>query len=579
MKNFNDLIADPSFQLGASLLGQSGNPNAMASAFANMRAINQLKQERELAQQRLAQEGSYQQGELDLGKQRNSIAEKQYARENDMTQQQINNMLRQQMMQQNFFRAIAPRLGLDPSLFAMPQGGQQPMQPPSPQAPPIPPAAMPGGEPPRFVPQLPGGAQIEQIPTPPAQPFRGGNPAQSYPTSATPASILDNLAQVESSGNPRAVNPQSGAMGMYQFMPSTVAALRKQGVTFDPFNPQQARQAADYYLAQLYSKHGSWEKALADYGGFKTKDPTNYVSRVMAGTAAPPAQQTGAQAQPMPNQGLDLAQIGAAAAMMGIPGGSGLIEVGKMQQPQNVPAGSYQRNPVTGETNFVGDPYREHTLKNEDTRLGLEQQRLGMEASKNQREAAQSTLALAEGNRKLTREYATDTMGYQNMMDKLDSVQHLAQDTLSSPGLKYNTGGYGALGIGRIPGTEAHNAFVNIEQLKSKMKIELMQELKSLSKSGSTGMGQMSDAEGKTLETYWANLDRAQTEPQMRKAITEIANWARGAQQRYTQQYGTIYGKDAQDVITRATRGAPLGAPAPTGGVMSLDDYIKKHSQ
>lgn len=571
MKTFNDLIADPSFQLGASLLGQSGNPNAMRSALENMRAINQLKQERELAQQRLSQEGSYQQGELALGKERNTIAKQQYERENAMTQQQIDKMIRQQTMQENFFRAIAPKLGMDPTMF----GGQQPIQPPSPQSPPIPPAATPGGMAPQFVPRLPGGAQIEQIPTPPARPFQGANPAQSYPTSATPASILDNLAQVESSGNPRAVNPQSGAMGMYQFMPQTVAALRKQGITFDPFNPQQARQAADFYLAQLYGQHGSWEKALAAYGGFKTKDPTNYVSRVMAGTAAPPAQQTGAQAQPMPNPGLDLAQIGAAAGMMGIPGAQGLIEVGKMQQPQNVPAGSYQRNPVTGETNFVGDPYREHTLRNEDTRLGLEQQRVAMEGSKAQRETAQADLALKEGNRKMTREYATDTMGYQNMMDKLHSVAGLAKDTLASPGLKYNTGAYGALGLGHIPGTAAHDAFVNLEQLKAKMKIELMQELKSLSKSGSTGMGQMSDAEGKTLENYIADLDRAQTEPQMRKAIANIQHWAEGAQQRYTQQYGTIYGNDARDVIQRATRTAPQA----TQGAMSLDDYIKKHSK
>lgn len=59
--------------------------------------------------------------------------------------------------------------------------------------------------------------------------------------SARPGTIvtdahLDALRQIESSNNPNAVNQDSGAMGAYQFMPSTVAQLAKQGIKFDPFN-------------------------------------------------------------------------------------------------------------------------------------------------------------------------------------------------------------------------------------------------------------------------------------------------------------------------------------------------------
>jgi hypothetical protein len=105
------------------------------------------------------------------------------------------------------------------------------------------------------------------------------NKAQSY---GTPARLLDNTIQVESSGNPHAINRESGAMGIGQFMPDTVAMLHKQGVEFNPFNPIEARAAMDYYISTLSKKHGGdYSKAMAEYGGFKTKDPSQYLSKVL----------------------------------------------------------------------------------------------------------------------------------------------------------------------------------------------------------------------------------------------------------------------------------------------------------
>jgi hypothetical protein len=106
----------------------------------------------------------------------------------------------------------------------------------------------------------------------------------------TPTNILDGLQRVESGGNAYAINPQTKAMGPYQFMPETVAALHQKGVKFDPFDPVQARDAADMYMSQLAKQHqGDYSKALAQYGGFKTKDPSNYVNAVMGARAVPAA--------------------------------------------------------------------------------------------------------------------------------------------------------------------------------------------------------------------------------------------------------------------------------------------------
>jgi hypothetical protein len=129
-------------------------------------------------------------------------------------------------------------------------------------------------------------------------PTGGFDPTKSY---GTPAKLLDNLQAEESSGNPLAVNKQTQAMGPYQFTPSTVAMLRSQGVKFDPFDPQQARNAADYYIQQLKQQNGgTYQGALKAYGGFKTADPSQYIAKAMSGVPPEPTMpgQSNSGAQP-----------------------------------------------------------------------------------------------------------------------------------------------------------------------------------------------------------------------------------------------------------------------------------------
>jgi hypothetical protein len=110
--------------------------------------------------------------------------------------------------------------------------------------------------------------------------------------------LLDSLRRVESGKDRFAINKETKAMGPYQFMPETVQMLHKQGIEFNPFNEQQAREAAKTYLGQLVERNkGDVNKALAQYGGFVTKDPSKYVSNVLGGAKetpqAAPAASTG----------------------------------------------------------------------------------------------------------------------------------------------------------------------------------------------------------------------------------------------------------------------------------------------
>jgi len=139
------------------------------------------------------------------------------------------------------------------------------------------------------------GEQVQPAPT--AAPV---SPAPAKPTSfGTPSALLDNLKLTESSNNALAVNPEKKAMGAYQFTPDTAAMLHKQGFKFNPFDEQESRSAADFYLQKLLKENGgNWNKTLAAYGGFKTKDPTEYINKVTKGVDLVHAEQPRAATTP-----------------------------------------------------------------------------------------------------------------------------------------------------------------------------------------------------------------------------------------------------------------------------------------
>ena len=126
--------------------------------------------------------------------------------------------------------------------------------------------------------------------------YLGGGKAAAPPSpgrSVVTDQLLDSLKKVESDKDPYALNKQSKAMGAYQFMPETVQMLHKQGMEFNPFNEKQAREAARTYLGQLVDRNGGdVDKALAQYGGFITKNPAEYVGKVKQGAVQPTAAQT-----------------------------------------------------------------------------------------------------------------------------------------------------------------------------------------------------------------------------------------------------------------------------------------------
>jgi membrane-bound lytic murein transglycosylase D len=73
------------------------------------------------------------------------------------------------------------------------------------------------------------------------------------------------LAVAESGFQPQALNARSGAGGMWQFMPTGVYGLARNGWFDERFDPQKSSIAYAKYMKTLYNQFGDWYLAMAAY--------------------------------------------------------------------------------------------------------------------------------------------------------------------------------------------------------------------------------------------------------------------------------------------------------------------------
>lgn len=558
--DFAKLLADPTFQFGASLMSGARQPNSVANAFAASNAqadkVAALKQAQAVQQSQIAQ------NQMEL-----QLAQRKFE------------------MQQQFVKAHPEIFG---GADGSPAGGVSPFGGGA--------QTSPVNSPQTFEP-APQVAPPMQAPSA-AQPIALGGAPTALGNGRVTRALLDSLAQVESSGRAGIVNPASGAAGMYQFMPGTTAQIRKRNPSFDPFNADMARAEAQRMLINLTQKNGgSLEKALASYGGFVTKDPSAYIAKVMRGAGMTPgALQQVAQTQPQPqmdaqapaapgqvplsqgspipvgggmsNAGLDMIRAAAGAGVIGFPGAAQLMEYGKALAPQNVAAGSYQRDPATGAMQYIQDPMASARLKHEGQRIAMEQSKMNADAISNATKSAQEERKMAMDERrtnatveKQTNDTAVkkegDISGYQEVATSMDRLKDTVSALLKHPGLPANTGLTGMAKLYNVT-QEGRDANALLDNVKNKLVIDTLMKMKAVSKNGSSGFGALSEKEGTRLETYISNLSQAQSLPAMKKALRDILTFADQSKSALGDRVKNTYGADALKI--------PTGAAGASGG-------------
>jgi len=226
--------------------------------------------------------------------------------------------------------------------------------------------------------------------------------------------------------------------------------------------------------------------------------------------------------------------------------------------------------PVVGMTQ---DPAQTPQMQLEQQRLALERQNAANNTQRTQADVAKTGQEMQTTEAKRNEGQANATMEYKSMTGNFDRLSQNVDELLQHPGLSLNTGIRGALGMGKIPGTQGADAAALLDTLKNKLVIGTLADLKKSSANGSSGFGQLSDREGARLEGYIADLRGAQTEESMRKALANIKNFAQTSKQNFTDQYNTLYGNASSPNVSAAQGATPQG-----GSAMSLDDYLAKHS-
>lgn len=373
----------------------------------------------------------------------------------------------------------------------------------------------------------------------------------------TPQRVLDNLQHVESGGNPLAMGPDIGngvrAQGAFQFLPSTVKMLGDQGIKFDPFKPQEARDAADFYIQSLVKKNGGdYNKAMAEYGGFKSKDPSSYVGKVLAGS---PESQARANSQLQNQQSVQqqaLTNFGRYTPEVKLEGdGDMSITMKKDYEPEKIGVDIARLNQQGAQHSETEARLRAQQAE-QQRQFGTTETRLNDQFGKTNALAARETLAeeqrtgaqVAKTNQELKVDKAKaqqSTIQYSQTMDRLHDT---AQALLEHSGTDKIVGKYNSMLDPRIhPGNDAMNAAALLDTLKAQTFVQGTLAIRQASPTGA-GVGNQSNEEGNKLESAVARLNRAQTTTQFKNALKDVMDLSEKSKANVTGVYKNAWGED-----------------------------------
>lgn len=323
-----------------------------------------------------------------------------------------------------------------------------------------------------------------------------GAPGAGGGAALTVEALRPHFVAQESGGDYKAINPKSGTLGAYQLKPETAAALAKRlGLAYRPDMLTKDDEASRRYQDALGG--AAIQEAIQAGGGDPTKTFQYYYGGSDASKYGPRTRQ---YAQEMN------ARIGAAA-----PAAGGNAEVAYSSTgapkpskavtnatPEELAAAGYAPG-TAAQKDANGRFVNIKTPSASTTNATVKQQQLEL----SQRKTAQSTA------------------------ENLDRLGKYADGLLNDKALDSAVGNI----YGRIPTGLLGQGAVDFEKklinLKQNIGLTALQQFKSLSATGASGFGNLSNEEGRRLESLFGTLDRASSPTLIRQTLKDITQFVR----------------------------------------------------
>lgn len=374
---------------------------------------------------------------------------------------------------------------------------------------------------------------------------------------------------------------------------NTLAWAESQGANVTQYRAELAK-IPDDSIKQWAFTHGvgadkALEQAIIQLPGGGTAVEPKYALGGMVGAAAPAAAAPVA-AVPMVPQIAGVpgqtdrtkAPVNSALALPapGGPGVSGIAGVPGQTDRTRAPMTNALVPPALGGVSTPSGgkyyppamtPAQQATDTREQQRLQMERERLNLAKTQAEegkvpvgyKKTTSGELEAIKGGPadiKSQAQFAQDTTAYNSATSSMDRLAAAANEVLNHPGLAGAVGLRGVLP--NVPGTAAANAAAQLATLKSQVGFSVLQDMRNASKTGGA-LGNVSNEEGKRLESNLAALDRAQSLEQFQASLKKIVQYTEGAKDRLKNAYELKQGKNIS-AQTSATK------PAATGGVKFL---------
>jgi len=338
------------------------------------------------------------------------------------------------------------------------------------------------------VPNADGGRDV--ITVDPNNP-RGGAPGAGGSAPLTVDTLRPHLVQQESGGNYGAVNKETGALGRYQVMPATARALASRlGMAYRPDMMQGTSAPAMRYQDAIGD--AAMQEAIDNSNGDPRAAASYYYSGDAAAFADPAGNpKTAKYVEDMMGRlsGRPPATEGGARTVYSTSGPSKRVRAATQEELAQYPEGTAGQIDANGKLVNLKMPPVSTTKQTK--------------AVESQTRVAKST---AEG------------------LTRLGSfVDSLAKD----PAIDSATGNI----FGRLPTILLGQGAVDFERklanLKQNIGLTSLQQFKSLSSTGASGFGNLSNEEGRRLEAMFGVLDRTASPQLIRNTLAEISNFVK----------------------------------------------------